>query len=117
MDFTMIETQVFRFKFENFNYHKIKIFTGGAYAPYAPCMGTPLGRAYVVTEAMLRSAQEPVCRKHSHKASGVTSNNCKGGPLTSLTVAIDACYILLPSQRFQYSNYHSFEYNHKIKFK
>src|SRR6218665_1470264 len=29
-------------KFENFIYHKIKILTGGAYAPYAPCMGTPL---------------------------------------------------------------------------
>jgi len=23
-------------------YHKINIFTWGAYAPYAPCMGTPL---------------------------------------------------------------------------
>jgi len=30
----MKETQVFKFKFDNFNYHKIKIFTGGAYAPY-----------------------------------------------------------------------------------
>jgi len=29
-------------KFANFIYHKIKIFIGGAYAPYAPCMGTPL---------------------------------------------------------------------------
>ena len=29
-------------KFENFTYHKFKNFTGGAYAPYAPCMGTPL---------------------------------------------------------------------------
>ena len=27
---------------ENFIYQKINIFTGGAYAPYAPCMGTPL---------------------------------------------------------------------------
>src|SRR6218665_489555 len=35
-------TQVFKRKFENFIYHKINIFTGGAYAPYAPCMGTPL---------------------------------------------------------------------------
>ena len=29
--------------------------------------------------------------------------------MTSLTVAIDACYILLASQRFRYSKYHSFE--------
>src|SRR6218665_2596474 len=36
----MIGTQVlvFKLKFENFIYHKIKIFTGGAYAPYAPCI-------------------------------------------------------------------------------
>jgi len=40
-DFRMMGTQVlvFKLKFENFIYHKIKIFTGGA---YAPCMGTPL---------------------------------------------------------------------------
>src|SRR6218665_982786 len=49
--------------------------------------------------------KKPICRKHSHKTSGVTCNNCKDGPLTSLTVAIDACYSLglLASQRFRYS--------------
>ena len=47
-DFRMMGTQVlvFKLKFENFVYHKIKIFTGGAYAPYAPCMGTPLRVVY-----------------------------------------------------------------------
>ena len=30
--------------FENFIYHNKNIFTGGAYAPYAPCMGTPLAQ-------------------------------------------------------------------------
>src|SRR6218665_3335819 len=42
-DFRMMGTQVLvlKLKFENFiyMYHKIKIFTGSA---YAPCMGTPL---------------------------------------------------------------------------
>jgi len=34
-----ISTLASKRKFENFTYHKIKISTGGA---YAPCMGTPL---------------------------------------------------------------------------
>jgi len=46
--------------------------------------------------------------------SGVTCNNCKDGPLTSSTVAIDACYILLASQRCRYSKYHSFEFQSYI---
>src|SRR6218665_3742160 len=49
------------------------------------------------------------CRKRSYKTSGVTCNNCKDGPLTSSTVAIDANYILLASQQFRYSKYHSFQ--------
>ena len=44
-DFRMIGAQVFKFKFQNFTYHEIKTSTGGAYAPYAPCMGTPLPAA------------------------------------------------------------------------
>jgi len=53
--------------------------------------------------------QKPVCKKHSHKTSGVTCNNCKDGPLTSSTVAVDACYILLASQQFRCSKIHGFE--------
>ena len=53
--------------------------------------------------------KKPVCRKHSHKTSEVTCNNYKDGPLTSLAVAIDACYIFLARQRFRYSKFHSFE--------
>jgi len=48
-DFRMMGTQVlvFKIKLENFIYHKFKIVTGGAYAPYAPCMGTPLTYAMI----------------------------------------------------------------------
>jgi len=51
----MMGTQVlvFKLKFENFIYHKIKIFTGGAYAPYAPCMGMPLAEVLHVCNMQL----------------------------------------------------------------
>src|SRR6218665_261889 len=54
-DFRMMGTQVlvFKLKFENFIYHKIKIFTGGAYAPYAPCMGMPLAEVLHVCNMQL----------------------------------------------------------------
>src|SRR6218665_815475 len=40
--------------------------------------------------------KKPVCKKHTHKTSGVTC--CNHLLLTSWIVAIDACYILLASQ-------------------
>src|SRR6218665_1902407 len=64
---------------------------------------------YVIIEAMCKVCEvckKLVCRKHSHKTLGVTCNNGKDGPLTSWTVAIDAGYILLTSQRFRYSKFH-----------
>ena len=60
--------------------------------------------------------KKPVCRKQSYKTLGVTCNNCMEGPLTSSTVAVYACYILLASQRFKYSKYHGFELHAIIYF-
>jgi len=51
--------------------------------------------------------KKPVCWKHFHKTSGKICNDCKEGPLTSLDVAIVACYNLLASQRFRYPKFHS----------